>query len=113
VKGLNILSRVKKGEFKMMENLKTQSHFFRGICIGSALGALAGILFAPKSGKDLRYDIREKGSEVFGEGMDFYSDTRKRAQKVLKEAKHQARKLRKEADQHISEARRKAAEILA
>jgi gas vesicle protein len=97
----------------MTEHLKPQGHFFRGILIGSALGALAGILFAPKSGKELRSDIKEKGSDVFGEGMDFYSDTRKRAKKVLKEARYQAGKLRKEADRHLSEARRKAGEILA
>jgi len=96
----------------MIENTKPQGHFLRGIFIGSALGALAGILFAPKSGKELRSDIMEKGSEVFGEGVDFYSDTRKRAKKVLKEARYQARKLRKEADRHLSEARRKAGEIL-
>jgi len=97
----------------MIEHLNSRGRLLKGICIGSALGALAGILFAPKSGKELRSDIMEKGSEVFGEGVDFYSDTRKRAKKVLKEARYQARKLRKEADRHLSEARRKAGEILA
>jgi gas vesicle protein len=97
----------------MIEHQNSRGHFFKGICIGSALGALAGILFAPKSGKELRSDIREKSGEVFDEGMGFYSDTRKRAKKIIKEASHQARKLRKEADRHLSEARRKAGEILA
>lgn len=86
---------------------------YRGILAGSVFGALAGVLFAPKSGKELRSDISEKGREVFGEGREFYFDTRKRAKKVLKEAKYQARKLRKEADRHLSDARRKAREILA
>ena len=48
----------------MEEQGKSQVHFFKGLLIGGALGALAGILFAPKSGKKLRSDIREKGREI-------------------------------------------------
>ena len=87
--------------------------FYRGILAGSLFGALAGILFAPKSGKELRSDISEKGRDVFGGGREFYFDTRKRAKKVLKEAKYQSRKLRREADQQLSNARRIAREMLA
>ena len=72
---------------------KPQCHFCKGFLIGGALGVLAGILFAPKSGKELRSDIREKGSEV------------------LEEARHQAKELKQEADRHLSEARQKAKEI--
>lgn len=32
--------------------------------IGAALGALGGILFAPKSGKETREDIAKKASEA-------------------------------------------------
>lgn len=45
----------------MAEHEKPQGHFFKGLLMGGALGALAGILFAPKSGKELRSDIKEKG----------------------------------------------------
>jgi gas vesicle protein len=47
----------------MEEYEKPQCHFCMGLLIGAVLGALAGILFAPKSGKELRSDIQEKGSE--------------------------------------------------
>jgi gas vesicle protein len=77
-------NKEKKGEIMMAEHEKPQSHLFMGFLIGSVLGALAGILFAPKSGKELRSDIKEKGSEVL-----------------------------KEVDRHLSEARQKAKEILA
>jgi gas vesicle protein len=86
---------------------------YRGILAGSVFGAMAGLLLAPKSGKELRSDISEKGCEVFGEGREFYFDTRKRAKKIFKEAKRQAKKLRKEADRHLSDARRIAREMLA
>jgi gas vesicle protein len=103
------LHRYLKGGLKMADH----KFLYRGIVAGGVFGALAGVLLAPKSGKELRSDISEKGREVFGEGREFYFDTRKRAKKVLKEAKYQARKLRKEADQHLSDARRRAREIFA
>ena len=54
----------------MEEYGKSQVNFFKGLLIGGALGALAGILFAPKSGKKLRSDIREKGREILNDGKE-------------------------------------------
>jgi gas vesicle protein len=102
----------KKGEFDMTEQEKPQSHFFMGLLIGGALGALAGILFAPKSGKELRSDLKEKGSEVLKDTKEIYVDASTKVREIIEEAKHQAKELKKEADRHISEARQKAKEIL-
>ena len=104
---------VKKGEFNMAEHEKPQGHFFIGILIGSILGALAGIFFAPRSGKALRADIKEKGSEVLKEGKETYDDACTKAKEIIEEAKHQAKELKKEADRLLSEARQKTKEILA
>jgi gas vesicle protein len=86
----------------MAEHEKPQGHFFAGFLIGGILGALAGIFFAPKSGKELRSDIKEKGSGVLKDGKEIYAD-----------ASTRAKELKKEADRHLSEARQKAKEILA
>jgi gas vesicle protein len=88
----------KKGEFNMGEHEKPQCDFFMGLLIGGALGALAGILFAPKSGKELRSDIKEKGSEVLKDGKEIYSDASKKAKEIIGEVKHQAKELKKEAE---------------
>jgi gas vesicle protein len=103
----------KKGEFDMEEQEKPQAHFFMGFLMGGFLGALAGILFAPKSGKELRSDIKEKGSEVLKDAKDIYADASMKAKEIIVEAKHQAEELKKEADRYLSEARQKAKEILA
>jgi gas vesicle protein len=103
----------RKEGFHMAEHEKPQGHFFMGFLIGSVLGALAGIFFAPKSGKELRSDIKEKGSEVLKDAKEIYADASTRAKEIIEEAKHQARELKKEADRHVSEARQKAKEILA
>jgi gas vesicle protein len=103
----------KKGEFDMEEHEKLQGHFFMGFLMGGFLGALAGILLAPKSGKELRSDIKEKGSEVLKDAKDIYADASTKAKEIVVEAKHQAEGLKKEADRYLSEARQKAKEILA
>jgi gas vesicle protein len=103
----------KKGEFDMAENETPQGHFFMGFLMGGFLGALAGILFAPKSGKELRSDIKEKGSEALKDAKDIYADASTKAKEIIEEAKHQAGELKKEADRYLSEARQKAKEILA
>lgn len=97
----------------MAENENQRGHFFSGFLIGSFLGVLAGIFFATKSGKELRSDIKDKGSEVLKDATDIYTDASAKAKEIIEEAKHQAKELKKEADRHLSEARQKAKEILA
>ena len=97
----------------MEEQEKPQCHFCMGLLIGGAVGALAGILFAAKSGKELRSDIKEKVSETVKNAVDIYADSSTKAKAIFEEAKHQAKELKKDADRHFSEARQKANEILA
>ncbi len=92
---------------------KLKGHLFMGLMIGGALGAVAGILFAPKSGKELRSEIKEKGSAVLKDAKDIYTDASSKAKQILEEARHQATELKRDADRHISEARQKTKEILA
>ena len=75
----------------MAEHDNQQGYFFMGFLIGGALGALAGIFFAPKSGKDLRSDIKDKGSEVIKDGKEIYADASTRAKEIIEEAKLQAK----------------------
>ena len=82
----------------MAEHEKPQCRFSMGLLIGGALGALAGILFAPKSGKKLRSDIKEKGSEVLKDGKEIYADASTKAKEIIGEVKHQAKELKKEAE---------------
>jgi gas vesicle protein len=41
--------------------------------VGSFLGAAAGFLFAPKSGKELRSEVKEKTNRTLDESKRFYS----------------------------------------
>jgi len=82
----------------MEEHGKTKVNFFKGVLIGGALGALAGILFAPKSGKNLRSDIKEKGSEILHDGKKVYIEASTKAKEIFGDVKHQAMDLKKEVE---------------
>jgi gas vesicle protein len=82
----------------MEDHGKSQVHFFKGLLIGGALGALAGILFAPKSGKKLRSDIKEKGKEILKDGKEIYADASSKAKEIIGDVKHQAKELKREAE---------------
>ena len=97
----------------MAENEKDCGNFLKGFVIGGILGALAGVFFAPKSGKELRSDLKDKGTEVLKDAKEIYADAGTKAKEIIEEGKHQAKELKKEADRHLSEARLKAKEILA
>jgi len=82
----------------MEEQEKPQCHFCMGLLIGGVLGALTGIFFAPKSGKELRSDIKEKGSKVLKDAKEIYADAGTKAKDIIEEVKHQAKELKKEAE---------------
>src|SRR5664280_2519254 len=96
--GISLTEKGKNGEFNMGEHEKPQCYLFMGLLIGSALGALAGIFFAPKSGKELRSDMKEKGRDVLKDAKDIYADVGTKAKKIIGEVKHQANELKKEAE---------------
>ena len=82
--------------------------FLGGALIGGVVGALAGILFAPKSGKELRSDLRKGGEEAFGEAKRLYSETQTKARHIVDDALHQAEALTRDADHKVSEVYKKA-----
>jgi gas vesicle protein len=55
-----------------------RNHFglWKGVMVGSFLGAAAGFLLAPKSGKELRSEIKDKTDKAVDETKRFYSDGR-------------------------------------
>jgi gas vesicle protein len=105
------IKRKEKGT--MAEKGYEGGNFLRGLLTGAILGALAGVLFAPKSGKELRDEIKQKGGEAFEEAKEFYSDARGKAKAIVDDARRRAEELRREADRQLSEARQRAREILA
>jgi len=75
----------------------------KGLLVGAILGVVAGILLAPKPGKELRAEIKEKGSAALEDAKRVYEDSRTRAKAALEAAKHRAEEIKGEAEEKIRE----------
>ena len=87
-----------------------------GIVIGGAVGALVALLFAPKSGKELRQDLAERSGDIYDKASDFAQEqSRKmgdyvnegkvRADELVRTARQQAGSLLSEAEHLMNDAR--------
>ncbi len=47
-------------------------NWFKGLLLGGILGGIAGILFAPKSGEDMRRDLGDKATDLSQRMKDQY-----------------------------------------
>ncbi|WKZ31024.1 MAG: YtxH domain-containing protein [Candidatus Dojkabacteria bacterium] len=58
--------------------------FLKGALVGAVAGATAGILFAPKSGKETREDIKKAAAKLSKEAQEFYVNARTMLEKKMK-----------------------------
>ena len=79
--------------------------FFIGLLAGSAIGAIVALLYAPKSGKELRNDIKNKTDEYYDETEKFIADAKVKAKNMMNEGK-------KRSEQLIANAKSKSEELL-
>jgi vacuolar-type H+-ATPase subunit H len=101
-----------EGGISMEARHSSFGYFAKRLFFGSLLGGIAGLLLAPKTGKEFRREIKEKASETWEEGRQFYSESSSKAKAIVENAKHRAEELKKEADRQLFEARMLAREIL-
>lgn len=90
-----------------------------GALIGTAVGLIAGILTAPKSGKETRKDIKETANKVFSEAekrlKNLYGELNELIEKGKIEAKKQSGKAKQELDKAVETAQKaqlKAKEVI-
>jgi len=91
---------------------------FIGLLAGGAVGALLALLYAPKSGKELRQDIKIKTDEYYDEtekfiadakvkAKDMINDGKKRSEQLIANAKYKSEELLKNAERIFTEAKSK------
>jgi gas vesicle protein len=86
--------------------------FSKGLFVGGFAGALAALLLAPKSGKELRGNVQEKADRTLKDAKQAYSDSRTKARAIIEDAEVRAGELRREVDRRFSQVRSKARKIL-
>lgn len=85
----------KLNEKKYMENSKKGTSFLKGTLLGVLVGGIAGILFAPKSGKETREDIKKAATDVAQKAEDMYSDARSMVETKLDALKKAGKRIDK------------------
>lgn len=101
--------------------------FLIGAVVGGAVGAVVALLFAPKSGRELRRDIAERTEEVVDKAQqmfnkatgaghtpdagfdDVVNEGRIAAERIVSTARHQAENLMSNAEQVLRDAKSRAA----
>lgn len=58
-----------------------------GVLAGGTVGAIVTLLYAPKSGKDFRADIKQKSKEYLEESDKYLTNTKIKANKIFTEGK--------------------------
>lgn len=82
--------------------------FFKGFIFGGLVGAVVALLYAPKSGKEVREDIRKASLEFKDDAEAKLALTQKKAEELMAETQKQLEQLRKEAESAVSELKGKA-----
>mgnify|MGYP001117807221 FL=1 len=67
--------------------------FFKGLILGAAVGTVAGILLAPKSGKETREDIKQFALDVSNKAQDLYVSSRKKVEAKIEDLKKAGKKI--------------------
>jgi gas vesicle protein len=107
----------------MSQDNNNAKSFIVGLLAGGAIGALIALLFAPKSGKELRADLKLKGEEYLDEAERYISEARekakelinegkKKSEKIIEEAKSKSQEIIRDAQKIINEAKEKGTDIL-
>jgi gas vesicle protein len=77
-----------KGGNVMDTTNKRNHNFLTGLVFGGVLGGVAAFLLAPKSGKELRSDIKETGRKAIDETEAFFGKTGHEVSEARDRARH-------------------------
>ena len=86
--------------------------FFKGFVFGGMIGAVLAFLYAPKSGQEMRDDIRRRSREFYDDADIHFAELKRQAGDVIAEGRRQAELLRQQADAKLRETRAKAEQII-
>ncbi len=84
-----------------MANESTSKSFFYGVLLGGVAGVLVGLLFAPKSGKELRKDICSESKELAQEAGEEVKELAERGKEGAKHMAGEAKEKLKEGFQKV------------
>jgi len=93
-----------------MSDNNSGSEFFKGFLFGGIAGAVIALLYAPKSGKEVREDIRKISADLTDDAQVTLKSAQQKAETLFEETKKQLEELRKEAESALGDVKMKAAD---
>jgi gas vesicle protein len=103
----------------MPQENNSGSSIFLGFLAGGIIGAGLALLFAPKTGRELRNDIKNRTDEYLDEAEKYIAEARdkakglindgkKRSEKIINDAKEKSEAILKDAEKILNDAKAKA-----
>ncbi|MFA5182879.1 MAG: YtxH domain-containing protein [Syntrophales bacterium] len=86
--------------------------FLKGLVIGGLVGAVIGILYAPKSGKETREEIGKKAEELLSKAKEEYEQALEKSRKTYETAVSRLKKIEEAAREKVGELESKAGEMV-
>lgn len=83
-----------KSKYELERTARSAKPVVTGLLIGGAIGAVTALLFAPRSGEEIRDDIRNKAMEYRERLDDTVSQAKSKANELTDRAKDKADELR-------------------
>ncbi|TRZ64806.1 gas vesicle protein [bacterium] len=85
-----------------MDDNKIGKGLFLGFLAGSIVGGIFALLYAPKSGKELRRDIRLKKDEFLDDASEYMDIAKSKASELINDGKKKSEKLVEDAKKKAS-----------
>ncbi len=82
--------------------------FLKGLLIGGVIGAVVGILYAPKSGRETREDIGRKAEELVAKAKEEYEQALEKSRKTYETAVSRLKKIEEAAREKVGDLEAKA-----
>ncbi|MCX5827554.1 MAG: YtxH domain-containing protein [Deltaproteobacteria bacterium] len=86
--------------------------FLKGLVIGGLAGAVIGILYAPKSGKETREEIGKKAEELLAKAKEEYEQALEKSRKTYETAVSRLKKIEEAAREKVGDLESRAGEMV-
>lgn len=83
-----------------------------GIFAGAAIGSIIALLYAPKSGKKLREEIKTKSNDFIEDADEYVSNAKEKASQLIKDVKKKSQLLVTDAEEKIDALMEESEKIL-
>lgn len=77
----------------MLSNKYRAEGFLLGTVVGGVVAGVAALLFAPKSGEELRKDISDQANDLKDQATDYANEAVEKGQAYYEDAKHKGEEL--------------------